>query len=439
MWSRTARQLWLQRSPLVLRKAADGAAVGTQRTPAAAAASSTPSPTLETLSHAVDQLREHTRRSQHTLQAQEDVVRHLQQELLLTTRRLAQLEATADGLRETLTEVHRAMGEVMLGQRNTDLLVQQMERRQLSDGSGVALGTAMDAGGERQAAAADGAATATPGNAAVAEQMAVLHARLDQLTTHIFAADRLGAVVDGMAASGIETSGVAASVLAGGATSNRLQLLQQLQRRHALGTFTDAAGVTRLASQVIRVHNVPLNMGAMEVRQLCVRHVCTNGDATELVSCMIHRSSAGVPTAAAAAGEAAGHTQGTAAPSRYRSREAEAKLATRSSSASGALPVPPPPTFTGPAPPPVLPRGSAVAPIHPNTKTFEVVFASAAVAVRALHALNGLRLRPTVQDTPLSLAAEPVVSADVLAALKEWEDGSVTAAVGTATNATEAQ
>ncbi|KAI5687254.1 hypothetical protein MNV84_02406 [Leishmania braziliensis] len=367
----------------------------------------------------------------------------MQQELLLLTRRVAQLGSTADGLHGQLNEVHRAMGEVMLGQRNTDLLVQQMERRQLAGsadtqaatGSGRGTGAAHSAAvplsntcvspsasyddGTSLGAVSHATTTVTPAtppsNAQLAEQVATLQARLDQLITNIFAADRLGAVVDRMAASGIDTEKATASILPAEKPLSRANLLQQLQRRYALGTFIDAAGVTRLSSQVVRVHNVPLNMGAMEVRELCIQHVCKGNNANELVSCMVHRCSDSIPAAAAA-----GHTHGTVqegansptatASLQYLSRKMHSKFSSA------------PPASAEAAMLGDLPRGDTVATIHPNTKTLEVVFTSAAAAVRALQVLNGMHLRPTLHETPLPLVVEPVVSADVLAVLKAWED-----------------
>ncbi|CBZ25440.1 conserved hypothetical protein [Leishmania mexicana MHOM/GT/2001/U1103] len=373
----------------------------------------------------------------------------MQQELLLLTRRVAQLESTADGLHGKLNEVHRSIGEVVLGQRNTDMLVQQMERRHLAGpagthaatGSGTGEGVAQSTtaplsdacaspsashdGGASLAAATHAATTVAPGafpsSAQLAEQVATLQARLDQLTTNIFAADRLGAIVDRMAASGIDTEKVVASVLPAETPSSRSSLLQQLQRRYALGTFTDAAGVTRLSSQVVRVHNVPLNMGAMEVRELCVQHVCKGKNADELVSCMVHRRANSIPAVAAVAGHACHpvpevvDSPTDAAPPRYLSRKAASKPSSPSLASADAAALGD------------LPRGDTVAAIRPNTKTLEVVFTSAAAAVRALQVLNGMYLRPTLHETPLPLVVEPVVSADVLAALKAWEDEAATA------------
>ncbi|KAG5508214.1 hypothetical protein JKF63_05470 [Porcisia hertigi] len=478
MWKKTLCRLWLTRSPLCLRGtphavgedkrkgnshgsaprtggAANVSSPAVEPTPTVAAssaspalASSPPSSTLLTVTHAVDQLRELTRRTQHTLRTQEETMQLLQQELSLLARRLAHLESTADGLHGKLNEVHRAMGEVVLGQRNTDLLVQQMERRQLGEcsdkvatsGSGegetAALSTVFPysdrcapsfSSGDGGASHVDVSPTTTtvapvtsPSNAQLAEQVSTLQARLDQLTTNLFAADRCGTVVGHMAASGIDTEKVAASLLPAENPLSRASLLQQLQRRYALSIFTDAAGVTRLSSQVVRVHNVPLNMGAMEVRELCVQHVCKGNNAHELVSCMVHRSSDSIPAAATADGqtsqpvhEGAGPPN-AATPSRYLSRELASKCASQlpASTADAALGA--------------LPRGDTVATIRPNTKTLEVVFTSTAAAVRALQVLNGMHLRPTIHDTPLPLVVEPVISADVLAALKAWEDEATT-------------
>ncbi|TPP51715.1 hypothetical protein CGC21_4070 [Leishmania donovani] len=445
MWNKTACRRWLARSPLRLRGTASAggedkrtsnacgsaspgrgavsashlATEGTRTSVAPSAppavASAAPSSTLSTLTHAVDQLREFTRRTQHTLRTQEETIRLMQQELLLLTRRVAQLESTADSLHGKLNEVHRSIGEVVLGQRNTDLLVQQMERRHLAGPAGTEAATAA------AHAATTVAPAALPSSAQLAEQVSILQARLDQLTTNIFAADRLGAVVDRMAASGIDKEKVAASVLPSESPSSRASLLQRLQRRYALGTFTDAAGVTRLSSQVVRVHNVPLNMGAMEVRELCVQHVCTGKNADELVSCMVHRSTDSIPAVAAVAGHARHPVQEgvdsptDAAAPRYLSRKATSKTSSSSLASADAAALGD------------LPRGDTVAAIRPNTKTLEVVFTSAAAAVRALQVLNGMYLRPTLHETPLPLVVEPVVSADVLAALKAWEDEAAAA------------
>ncbi|KAG5481542.1 hypothetical protein LSCM1_05561 [Leishmania martiniquensis] len=481
MWRITVRRLSLARTPLCLRgtsrptgeherilNACDSASVAreaasaslpasegtrTSAAPSASPATDSPGPSsaLSALTRAVDQLRELTRRTQHTLCAQEETVRLIQQELLLLTRRVAQIESTADSLQGKLNEVHRTIGEVVLGQRNTDLLVQQMERRQLADSSGgqVATGSGkeeedapslpeprFDARAPPSASCNGGvspmpapqtvttvAPATSPSSAQLAQQVATLEARLDQLAINIFAADRLSAVVDRMAASGVDMESVEGSVLSPGNPLSRASLLQHLQRRCALSTFIDAAGVTRLSSHVVRVHNVPLNMGAMEVRELCVQHVCKGKDANELVSCMVRRSSGNMP-AAAAATAAAGHErrplrQGApspaAAPTRYLSKEATSKLSWAPLASADV-------TEMG-----NLPRGDAVAVIHPNTKTVEVVFTSTSTAVRALKVLNGMQLRPTARERPLPLVVEPVVSADILAALKAWEDEAAAA------------
>ncbi|KAG5508544.1 hypothetical protein GH5_06794 [Leishmania sp. Ghana 2012 LV757] len=478
MWRITVCRLWLASTSLCLRgtsrtgeedkrdpnacdsaspargaaRASRPASEGTRTWAAASASPAVDAPesssALSALTHAVDQLRELTRRTQHTLCAQEEATRLMQQELLLLTRRVAQMESTADRLQGKLTEVHRAIGEAVLSQRNTDLLVQQMERRQLADSAG----RQVDAGSRRKgedapslavslsdacvspSTSVNGSASPTPAphaatkiapatpspSAALAEQVATLEARLDQLTANIFAADRLGAVVDRMAVSGVDTENVAASVLSAGNQLSRASLLQHLQRRCALSTFIDAAGVTRLSSHVVRVHNVPLNMGAMEVRELCVQHVCKGKNANELVSCMVHRSSGSIPAAATVAAAAAGHArrpvqEGAHSPKvastpQYLSAETTSKFSTASTASADVAAMGD------------LPRGDTVAAIRPNTKTLEVVFTSASTAVRALKVLNGMQLRPTLHETPLPLVVEPVVSADVLAALKAWED-----------------
>ncbi|KAG5482191.1 hypothetical protein CUR178_06050 [Leishmania enriettii] len=480
MWRITVRRLWLASTPLCLRgtsrtgeedkrapnacdsaSAARGAArasrptsegtrtwAATSAPPAADAPES--SSALSALTHAVDQLRELTRRTQHTLCAQEEANRLMQQELLLLTRRVAQMESTADRLQGKLTEVHRAIGEAVLSQRNTDLLVQQMERRQLAESAGRQVGAgSRRKGGDAPSPAAplsdacvspsasvNGSASPTPAphadtkvalatsspSAALAEQVATLEARLDQLTANIFAADRLGAVVDRMAVSGVDTENIAASVLSAGNQLSRASLLQHLQRRCALSTFIDAAGVTRLSSHVVRVHNVPLNMGAMEVRELCVQHVCKGKNASELVSCMVHRSSGSIPVAATTAADYArrpvqegAHSPTVASPPQYLSAETTSKFSTASTASADVAAMGD------------LPRGDTVAAIRPNTKTLEVVFTSASTAVRALKVLNGMQLRPTLHETPLPLVVEPVVSADVLAALKAWEDEAAAA------------
>ncbi|GET87639.1 hypothetical protein, conserved [Leishmania tarentolae] len=479
MWSQTLCRRWITRSPLCLRgtiraggedqqalkasgnaSPAHGAArashlateatrTGTVPSAPPEVVAPVPSSTLSAITQAVDQLREFTRRTQHTLRTQEETIRLMQQELLLLTRRVAQLESTADNLHGKLNEVHCAIGEVVLLQRNTDLLVQQMERRHLAGsactqaetGSGKGESVAQSAAvplsdtcgslsashnsGATLAAARNAATTmapsALPTNAQLAEQVATLHARLDQITTNIFAADRLGVAIDRMAAHGVEKEKIAASILPADNPLSRASLLQRLQKRHALGTFTDAAGVTRLSSQVVRVHNVPLNMGAMEVRELCVQHVCKGNNADELVSCMVHRSTDSIPAAAVESSHARNPVEeGTDSPTdaalpQYLSRASASKPSSSSLASADAAALG------------TLPRGDNVAAIRPNTKTLEVVFTSAAAALRALQVLNGMHLRSTLHETPLPLVVEPVVSADVLAALKAWEDEAAAA------------
>lgn len=386
------------------------------------------------LTHAVEQLRDMSRRTQQTVRVQDESLRQLQQELHVLVRRVNQAEAATDQLRAKLSEVHRAVGEVMLNQRNTDLLVQQVERRQVSHSPAPAsTGEGPSCGGHKSDAAvasspasvaptaAAVASAEAPTNAHLASQVQALQARLDQLTTDLFAADRVRVVAERMTSAGVPVDVLAAAASATSTTisaaspptapvPSRAALLQQLQRRHALGVFVDPAGVTRLASQVVHVHNVPLNFGAGDVRQLCIQHVCADHDAAELISCMVHRRTAADRAPSAATVGGAPQQAPRAQPEQLHPAPSSSPPHVEQTAAAAAARVG------------SLPRGDAVAAMRHDTKTFEVVFASTAAAVRALRALNGLQLRPSFQERPLPLIAEPVVSADVVAALKAWED-----------------
>ncbi|KPA76197.1 putative mitochondrial hypothetical protein [Leptomonas pyrrhocoris] len=413
------------------------------------------STSLSTLIHTVERLKEATRHTQHTLRSQDDALQLLQQKFALMQRHVSQLESTAEGLRGKLSDVHRVVGEIVMGQRNTDLLIQQMERQQLNlknppmsaptqvrhddvsaprvgEGASASHTSASATSASSPASSAD-AQTSALSDPCVAHQVAALEARVNQLTVELFGADRLIAAggFNAAQASPPAAENMAVILASSDTAAKRAAVMRALQQRHAVSLFTDAAGVTRVAGQCVRVHNVPLNMGATEVRELCVRHVC-EGDGSGLVSCMVRRSSvvkanrdssssssSSLNAVAGAAGS--GAEAGTDAAPVYASQQRHSasplsttggEALTTSTDVSSAA-------IVG-----ALPRGAAVAALQPNTKAFEVVFASSALAVRALKVLNGLQLRPTLHTEPIPLAVEPVVSADVLNAFHELEASS---------------
>jgi hypothetical protein len=498
MWRRTAFFFIAARSPLILRdtgppsphrspRGSSSARHGTsnsssnavvdrtpQATETAASPSSSSSATLSTQVSTVEQLKEMARRTQHTLRSQDDALQLLQQKLTLMERRVGLLENTAEDLRGKLSEVHRVVGEVVMRQRNTDLLIQQLERQQLSmanssdEGDAAKKGRKEDSntdGNAEEHAASPvttsssapsrtqaGAPCTTPvssstssADATLSHQVSLLEARLDQLTVELFSADRIDAVSNRSntrassptsSCSSSAATALATILTSANTPAKRAALIRALQRQHAIAVFTDATGVTRVTSQCVRVHNVPLNMGAAEVREMCVQHVC-KGDCNGLVSCMVrrafgeddlsgHRTTSTAASPSQKAQSAGGQPVFT---SELQQRNAQHKAGggavahgTPSDSAADA-------NGGGsgngddvtPASVSALPCGDVVAAIQPNTKSFEVVFASSALAVRALTVLNRVQLRPTPHAVAIPLAVEPVVSADVLTSLHAME------------------
>lgn len=410
---------------------------------------SVPSP-LASLMSTVEQLKEATRRTQHTLHQQEDALQLLQQKLALMERQVGQLESTAEGLRGKLNEVHSVVGEIVMGQRNTDLLLQQIERQQMQanattsgpagkkkEGEGVRKVKGKHDDAAVPVSGVSGSMTSQPGGEASAEpstpatscaadsslkqKVAMLEARVDQLTLELFSADWL--VSAGKLATSPASPSAAeklAIVLASpNKSAQRIALIQALQRRHAVRLFTDAAGVTRVTSQCVVVHNIPLNMGATELREICVHHVCDD-DSSGLVSCMVWRTP-GTEAQASTAKAAESSTSSSAGaspvfPSKQQQQQQQQHTSRQQTTVEDVSQ-----TKVSNAGAGALPRSDAVAAIRPHTKSFEVVFATTALAVRALTVLNGLLLKPTYYAAPLPLAVEPVVSAEVLAALRELQ------------------
>ncbi|KPI86600.1 hypothetical protein ABL78_4329 [Leptomonas seymouri] len=419
--------------------------------PSSAPSSSPPPTPFSSLVKTVEQLKEVTRRTQHTLRSQEDALQLLQQKFGLMERQMGQLESAAEGLHRKLNEVHRVVGEIIMGQRNTDLLIQQMEREQLTRRNST-MGAATQARQGDSSTHSEGvdttasttSATSTSGSSpasstntqssipsdpSLSHQVAMLEARVNQLTLELFGADRLNASsgLNDPQASQLAVENMATVLSSPDASAKRVALMRALHCKHLVSAFTDAAGVTRVTSQCVRVHNIPLNMGAAEVRELCVHHVC-EGDSSGFVSCTVRRTPDAMRCSASSSAlkaASAPSTEGSAGASPVYASQQKPKAAPLLnakggplSRTSGAFPVAKVAAATNPD---ALPRGDAVAAIQPNTKSFEVVFASSALAVRALKVLNGLQLRPTMHTASILLAVEPVASADVLSALREVE------------------
>lgn len=391
----------------------------------------------------VEQLKEAARRTQHTLRSHEESTLLLQQKFVLMERTLGQLESTAEGLRGKLTEVHRVVGEMVMQQRNTDLLIQQMERQHQQlltqqpaypappppsppAAQGEKAKEAEVAAKVEDVHVVDTAVFASPElpAATLAGKVAELEARIHQLTLELFGADRLSCAIanargDARSSSHATAGALAAALTSSDATETRRALMWELQQRHAVSIFTDTAGVTRVASQCVRLHNIPLNLGAAAVREVCVQHVC-GGKSAGLVSCMVWRSPDGVfgnaPTVTTTTTSSTGEKQRGTGASVYHSKQQQqqqqqdTRLSEKKGVEEGAA--------RAAAAVGSLPQGGAVAAIQPNTKTFEVVFATSTLAVQALTVLNGLQLRPTMHAEPTPLVAEPVVSAEVVAAMR---------------------
>lgn len=169
--------------------------------------------------------------------------------------------------------------------------------------------------------------------------------------------------------------------------------------------FKDITGATRLASQVVVLRNVPANMSPAEVREMCA-HAC---GAHDVISCVVHRERA---RADAEDDDDGGEEGEEEEGEEVEEEEEEGDDSDDSDGSDGS-------------------DGSGGGDDAPSERVFRVTFASTASAVRAIAELNGLELRSaadpaaeppdedddTTMDVPATLVVEPLVSADIQAAV----------------------
>ncbi|CCW63930.1 unnamed protein product [Phytomonas sp. EM1] len=180
--------------------------------------------------------------------------------------------------------------------------------------------------------------------------------------------------------------------------------LASILRSAGVLPFRDPSGLLRIASQRVLVYDIPPNVGAAEVRELCAIAV---GDARGVISCIVRRLATPVAppsTARVEANPAKEPTEavdGSSAPrktkeaTRYRSQQPRAPSTVKSNDT-------------------VSPGGEVPA----LRRAFEVTFASAQLAACAIKKLNRTTLRLSAKQSPQIITVEPVVSADILAAVK---------------------
>lgn len=373
---------------------------------------SSPSDSVENCLNSIQYLQERHRGLQNTIQIHEETIAMLRSRCAAFDQRIGHCEETVAQLQAKLSETQRMVGSVVLDQRNTTVLVQQMERR-LTAPPPQPPPTI-----EEQASRVESpVGVSREAIAALTGQVAELQTRLNEITTNIFCSDRIMTFCKD---SGIPLAAAEEAVKQvscppalgshgggkrGGTESPREAkrgLHQLIHDRHVV-PFTDASGATRWCTQQVVIHNVPLNMSAGEIHEICTQHVC-EGRRQDIISCVVRRSPSSAPMRASTAPK---ETSDVATP-RYRSTIARSSSEpSRSPSTSTAT------SGSG------CSHADAQPSIEPHTKSCEVVFTSATLALQAFRVLGRVFLRTSTSShgTPVQLIVEPIVSAEVLAAL----------------------
>nr|CCC90491.1 conserved hypothetical protein [Trypanosoma congolense IL3000] len=367
-----------------------------------------------------------------TVQNQVALLALVQRQQAVLERRIASLEEEAVRAQQQIAEAIRISSDVALQHHSVDALVRQMEKFLLASLPSSTVGreespkcspnggeTSPGVGraaevlcGEKERGIPEAASedTATnisaaphdeqrlpPTSASVtAKQVSALNARIDELQVRI---DQLTAekLVISSVRSRVEQHQVcelekavsrAASKAVGSVAisdngkppaSTPAKSLAAILKNTGAFPFKDSAGVTRISSQKVVVRGVPVNIGASEVRDLFSR-------LGAVVSCVVRPASV-------ACGVGGGESGARSV--RYRSQQhSESKKDDEKS---------------------VSTEPCAVTKSEQG-RSFEVTFQTVEQAVRAVLELDGYQLQGCCM-----LSVEPVVSADILAAVKALE------------------
>ncbi|EKG00038.1 hypothetical protein TCSYLVIO_009029 [Trypanosoma cruzi] len=361
----------------------------------------------------------------------------LQRQQVVLERRVVAVEEETVQMQQKIAETTRVASDVVLQHRNVEALVRQMEKLVLSHASSPkntkpSSGTASQA--EEAKSNASGVSTnpelmTTPsytspsfpssassiGNSAVAgmgaqisalnTRLEALQARIEQLTLEKLVLNNVQLhaqklqdqqqqqslveeAVSRVAAAAEEECGRGSGTGSGTVpTGHSTKSLATLLRNTGAFPFKDSTGATRVSSQKVLVRGVPVNFGASEVRDLfsCVGRV---------VSCVVRR----MPVAPVA-------TKARPHVSRYRSqqKQQEEKEAGEGETTDG-------PTSGGSA------ANFTTSAAEENERVFEVTYQKVEEAVRAILQLDEYQLHGKH-----ILSVEPVVSADIVAAMQQLE------------------
>ncbi|PWV16441.1 putative RNA-binding protein [Trypanosoma cruzi] len=362
----------------------------------------------------------------------------LQRQQVVLERRVVAVEEETVQMQQKIAETTRVASDVVLQHRNVEALVRQMEKLVLShasspkntkSSSGIA-SQAEEAKSNALGVSTNPKLMTTPsytspsfpssassmGNSAVAgmgaqisalsTRLEALQARIEQLTLENLVLNNVQLhaqklqkdqqqqqslveeAVSRVAAAAEEECGGGSGTGSGTVpTGHSTKSLATLLRNTGAFPFKDSTGATRVSSQKVLVRGVPVNFGASEVRDLfsCVGSV---------VSCVVRR----MPVAPVA-------TKARPHVSRYRSqqKQQEEKEACEGETTDG-------PTSGGSA------ANFTTSTAEENERVFEVTYQKVEEAVRAILQLDEYQLHGKH-----ILSVEPVVSADIVAAMQHLE------------------
>ncbi|KEG15073.1 hypothetical protein DQ04_00201260 [Trypanosoma grayi] len=329
-----------------------------------------------------------------------------QRQQAVLERRIVALEEEAVRTQQKVTETTRIASDVVLQHRNVEALVRQMEKlilqRVASSPPVSATGKAtvdkisctmsegcVEAEQQQQqpieAPATGATAAAAVQISALSSRLEALQARVERLTMEKIVLDKVGphAVRHQQKDVEMAVARAAATIAEPGSSERKTPVLSPqdlatVLRNTGAFPFKDNMGATRISSQKVLVRGMPVNFGATEVRDLFSR-------VGTVVSCVVRRA----PAAAVAAAPVS---------SRYRSQRQEEDVENE-------------PEHPAPSPPPAF--------ADEQERAFEVTFHLVEQAVRAVLELDRYQLKGNH-----TLSVEPVVAADIIAALRQMEQES---------------
>ncbi|RNF21347.1 uncharacterized protein Tco025E_03427 [Trypanosoma conorhini] len=359
------------------------------------------------------------------IQQQATAFSMLQRQQAVLERRVVAVEEEAARVQQKIAETTRLASDVVLQHRNVEALVRQVEKLVLkhaaapkggrSAGGEAPPSTSGSRGDQRAlpqatqvapnspaAAAASAVAGVEAQVAALSTRLEALQARIDQLTLEKLALDKVQSHAQKLTKnqqrqeSLVEAAVARVTAAAGGgggggdagSPGHPSKSLAALLKRTGAFPFKDATGATRISSQKVLVRGVPVNFGASDIRDLLSR-------AGAVVSCVVRRT-----PAAPAPTEAAAH-----AP-RYRSQQQQRQEEEEAAAAAGEAET---------ADPPATSAAAAKA----QERVFEVTYQTVEQAVRAVLQLDAYRLHGKHV-----ISVEPVVAADIIAAIQQLEQES---------------